>query len=79
MFHGYCADQSVSPTPRPLPASYFDKEGTQREADDVHPRARLTALHKQKAIIVNDAASIEAFSNIYILLKKVLLRITLLI
>ena len=45
----------------------LDKEGTQREADDFHPRARLRALHKQKAIIVNDAASIEAFSNIYII------------
>ena len=45
----------------------MDKEGTQREADDFHPRACLRALHKEKAIIVNDAASIEAFSNIYII------------
>ena len=45
----------------------LDKEGIQREADDFHPRARLRALHKQKAIIVNNAASIEAFSNIYII------------
>ena len=43
------------------------KEGTQREADDFHPRARLRVLHKQRAIIVNDAASIEAYSNIYII------------
>ena len=45
----------------------MDKEGTQREADDFHPRVCLRALHKEKAIIVNDAASIEAFSNIYII------------
>ena len=45
----------------------LDKEGIQREADDCHPRARLRALHKEKAINENDAASIEAFSNIYII------------
>ena len=45
----------------------MDKEGTRREADDFHPRARLRALHKQQAIIVNDPASIEAFSNIFII------------
>lgn len=81
MFHEYRADQSVLPTPRPLPDTSklpkfhylpvkdtptLDKEGIQREADDFHPRTRLRALHKEKAINVNDAASIEAFSNRYI-------------
>ena len=64
----------VSLTPRPLPDTsklpkyhylpvkdtpIFDKEGIQR-------KARLSALHKEKAINVNDAASIEALSNRYI-------------
>ena len=44
----------------------MDKEGIQRKADDFHPRARLRTLHKEKAISVNDAASIEVFSNRYI-------------
>ena len=71
----------VSLTPRPLPDTsklpkyhylpvkdtpIFDKEGIQRKADDFQPRARLSALHKEKAINVNDAASIEALSNRYI-------------
>ena len=78
MFHEYCADQSVLLTPRTqpdtskLPKFHYlpvkdtptlDKEGIQWKADDFHPTARLRALHKEKAINVKDAASMEAFSN----------------
>ena len=52
----------------------MDKEGIQRKADDFHPRACLKALHKEKAINVNDAASIEAFSNRYYIVEESLVK-----
>ncbi|CAB3986840.1 RNA-directed DNA polymerase from transposon X-element [Paramuricea clavata] len=81
MFHEYCVDQAVPPTPRPVPDitklpnfHYLPLEdtpirkenGNRREVDDFHPRARLRALHKEKAINVEDALSVKAFCNKYI-------------
>ncbi|CAB4032480.1 RNA-directed DNA polymerase from transposon X-element, partial [Paramuricea clavata] len=81
MFHEYCVDQPVPPTPRPVPDitklpkfHYLPLEdtpirkenGNRREVDDFHPRARLRALHKEKAINVEDALSVKAFCNKYI-------------
>ena len=81
MFHEYCVDKAVPPTPRPVPDitklpkfHYLPLEdtpirkenGNRREVDDFHPRARLRALHKEKAINVEDALSVKAFCNKYI-------------
>ena len=82
-FHEYFADQSVSPTPVPLPDTSklpkflylpvkdtptLDKEGIQKEADDFHPKARLKALHKEKAIhtyIIFQVLPAGLFSNLF--------------
>ncbi|CAB4020533.1 RNA-directed DNA polymerase from transposon X-element, partial [Paramuricea clavata] len=81
MFHEYCVDQAVPPTPRPVPditklpkfhylplqdTPIRKENGNRREVDDFHPRARLRALHKEKAINVEDALSVKAFCNKYI-------------
>lgn len=81
MFHEYCFDQSVPPTPRPVPDTSklpkhqylplgdtptLKENGNRREADDFHPRARLKALHKEKVIDASDDASLQAFCNKYI-------------
>ncbi len=81
MFHKYSVDQSVSPTPRPVPDTSklpkfhylpvddtptLKENGDKREVDDFHPRACLRALHKEKAIDINSTTRIQAFSNRYI-------------
>ena len=81
MFHEYSVDQSVSPTPRPVPDTSklpkfhylpvddtptLKENGDKREVDDFHPRACLRALHKEKAIDINSTTRIQAFSNRYI-------------
>ncbi len=81
MSHEYCVHQSVSPTPRPIPDTSrlpkfhylpvddtptLKENGDKREVDDFHPRACPMALHKEKAIDINNTTRIQAFSNRYI-------------
>ena len=81
MFHEYCVDQTVPPTPCPvsdiseLPKFHYlplvdtpctKENGERREVDDFQPRDRLRALYKEKAIDVEDVLSIQAFCIKYI-------------
>ncbi|CAH3131899.1 unnamed protein product, partial [Pocillopora meandrina] len=82
MFHEYCENESVGPTPRPvpdinkLPKYHYlpvaeipitnTDDGKRREVDDYHPRARLKQAHKKNEINIKDSASVQTFSNRYI-------------
>ena len=81
MFHEYYLDHSVDPTPRPVPdirklpkfhylpvqeTPTTNENGRRRQVDAYHPRERLRQLHKEKTINVEDIASVETFSNKYI-------------
>ena len=80
MFHEYCENTSVSPTPRPVPdisklpkyhyllvkeTPISTNEG-RREVNDYHPTARLKQVHKNKEISIEDSTSVQTFCNRYI-------------
>ena len=83
----YCENESVDPTPRPvpdinkLPKYHYlpvaetpitnTDDGKRREVDDYHPRARLKQVHKKNEINIEDSASVQTFAK-DTLLKKVL-------
>ena len=87
IFHEYCENESVDPTPRPvpdinkLPKYHYlpvaetpitnTDDGKRREVDDYHPRARLKQVHKKNEINIEDSASVQTFAK-DTLLKKVL-------
>ena len=87
IFHEYCENESVDPTPRPVPdinkpPKYHylpvaetpitnTDDGKRREVDDYHPRARLKQVHKKNEINIEDSASVQTFAK-DTLLKKVL-------
>ena len=66
IFHEYCENESVDPTPRPvpdinkLPKYHYlpvaetpitnTDDGKRREVDDYHPRARLKQVYKKNEI-----------------------------
>ena len=66
MFHEYCENESMDPTPRPVPdinkrPKYHylpvaetpitnTDDGKRREVDDYHPRARLKQVYKKNEI-----------------------------
>ena len=82
MFHEYCENESVYPTPRPVPdINKFPKyhylpdaetpttntdDGKRREVDDYHPRARLKQIRKKNEINIEDIASVQTFCKRYI-------------
>ena len=82
MFHEYCENESVDPTPRPvpdinkLPKYHYlpvaetpitnTDDGKRREVDDYHPRARLKQVHKKNEINIEDSASVQTFCNRHI-------------
>ena len=75
MFHEYCENESVDPTPRPVPD--FNKlpkyhylpvaetpitntdDSKRREVDDY--RARSKRVHKKNEINIEDSASVQIF------------------
>ena len=77
MFHEYCENESVDPTPRPVPDinklpkyHYLPVEKTpitniddskRREVDDY--RARSKRVHKKNEINIEDSASVQTFCN----------------
>ena len=77
--HEYCENESVDPTPRPvpdinkLPKYHYlpvaetpitnTDDGKRREVDDYHPRARLKQVHKKNEINIEDSASVQTFCN----------------
>ena len=79
MFHEYCENESVDPTPRPvpdinkLPKYHYlpvaetsitnTDDGKRREVDDYHPRARLKQVHKKNEINIEDSASVQTFCS----------------
>ena len=82
MFHQYCENESVDPTPRPvpdinkLPKYHYlpvaetpitnTDDGKRREVDDFDPRARLKQVHKKNEINVEDSASVQTFFKRYV-------------
>ena len=91
MFHEYCENESVDPTPRPvpdinkLPKYHYlpvaetpitnTDDGKRREVDDYHPRARLKQVHKKNEINIEDSASVQTFCNRYIVKKSLVKKI----
>ena len=79
MFHEYCENESVDPTPRPvtdinkLPKYHYlpvaetpitnRDDGKRREVEDYHPRACLKQVHKKNEINIQDSASVQIFCN----------------
>ena len=86
MFHEYCENESVDPTPGPvpdinkLPKYHYlpvaetpitnTDHGKRREVDDYHPRARLKQAHKKNEINIEDSASVQTFCNRNIVKKS---------
>ena len=80
MLHEYCENESVDPTPRPVPDInklpkylYLPVEKTpvtntgdskRREVDDY--RARSKRVHKKNEINIEDSASVQTFCNRHI-------------
>ena len=87
MFHEYCENESVDPTPRPvpdinkLPKYHYlpvaetpitnTDDGKRREVDDYHPRARLKQVQKRMKSISRIVQVFRPFAT-DTLLKKVL-------
>ncbi|RMX56689.1 hypothetical protein pdam_00024551 [Pocillopora damicornis] len=44
----------------------YSEDGKRRGVDDYHPRARLKQAHKKNEINIEDSASVQTFSNRYI-------------
>ena len=77
MFHEYCENESVDPTPRPVPdinklpkyhyltvaeTSITNTDNSKRrEVDDY--RARSKRVHKKNEINIEDSASVQTFCN----------------
>ena len=77
MFHEYCENESVDPTPRPvpdinkLPKYHYlpvaetpitnTDDSKRREVDDY--RARSKRVHKKNEINIEDSASVQTFCN----------------
>ena len=84
MFHEYCENESVDPTPRPvpdinkLPKYHYlpvaetpitnTDDSKRREVDDY--RARSKRVHKKNEINIEDSASVQTFCNSYIVEKS---------
>ena len=84
MFHEYCENESMDPTPRPVPdtntlAKYHylpvaetsitnTDDSKRREVDDY--RSRSKRVHKKNEINIEDSASVETFCNSYIVEKS---------
>ena len=82
VFHEYCENESVDPTPRrvpdinKLPKHHYlpvaetpvtnTENGKRREVDDYHPKARSKQVHKKNDINIEDSARVETFCNRYI-------------
>ena len=89
MFHEYCENESVDPTPRPVPDintlpkyHYLPVAETpitntdnskRREVDDY--RSRSKRVHKKNEINIEDSASVETFCNSYIVEKSLVRKI----
>ena len=85
MFHEYCENESLDPTPRPvpdinkLPKHHYlpvaetpitnTDDGKRREVEDYHPRARLKQVQKRMKSISRIVQELRPFAT---LLKKVL-------
>ena len=77
MFHEYCENESVDPTPRPvpdinkLPKYHYlpvpetpitnTDDSKRREVDDYSPRSKR--VHKKNEINIEDSVSVQTFCN----------------
>ena len=84
MFHEYCENESVDPTPRPVPGinklpKYHclpvaetpitnTDDSKRRAVDDYRSRSKL--VHKKNEINIEDTASVLTFCNSYIVEKS---------
>ena len=90
MFHEHCENESVDPTPRPVPdinkrPKYHylpvaetpitnTDDGKRREVDDYHPWARSKQVHKKNEINIENNASVQTFCNRYIVEESLVKR-----